>query len=45
MLRGVLMTIYKDKILEIKNLSKVYKFGTINYSTLIDEISEFFSNI
>ena len=45
MLKGALMTTYKEKVLEIKNLSKVYKFGTINYSTLIEEIYEFFSNI
>jgi len=39
------MTTYKKKLLEIKNVNKIYKFGTINYSTLIDEIQEFFSNI
>ncbi len=39
------MTTYKAKLLEIKNLSKIYKFGTINYSTLINEVSEFISNI
>jgi lipopolysaccharide transport system ATP-binding protein len=39
------MTTYKKKLLEIKNVNKIYKFGSINYSTLIDEIQEFFSNI
>ena len=45
MLKGVSMTTSKEILLEIKNLSKIYKLGTINYSTLIDEITEYFSNI
>ena len=34
----------KEPLIQIKNLSKIYKYGTINYSTLVDDFSEFISN-
>ena len=38
------MIMSKDLLIQIKNLSKIYKYGTINYSTLVDDFSEFISN-
>ena len=32
-------------VLEVKNLSKIYNYGSINYSTLVEDFSETIKNL